>query len=87
MYSDNVYVDHAKIPPKTVLFHKIGHTKTESANSVDSVQSIEEITRIVEEAQKPPQGAADWDNDDYLDGALQQEDYQNEAVDEWGEPL
>ena len=51
------------------------------------MQSIEEITRIVEEAQKPPQGAADWDNDDYLDGALQQEDYQNEAVDEWGELL
>ena len=50
-----------------------------------SVQSIEEITRIVEEAQKPPQGLADWDNDEYLDGALNQEGYTGGTFDEWGE--
>ena len=49
------------------------------------VQSIEEITRIVEEAQKPPQGLADWDNDEYLDGALNQEGYAGGTFDEWGE--
>ena len=48
-------------------------------------QSIEEITRIVEEAQKPPQGLADWDNDEYLDGALNQEGYTGGTFDEWGE--
>lgn len=51
-----------------------------------ALQSVEEITRLVEEARKPPQGLADWDNDEYLDGALNQEGYAGGSYDEWGEP-
>jgi serine/threonine-protein kinase SRK2 len=47
------------------------------------VQSAEQITAIVEEARKSAQGVADWDNDEYLDGALNQEDYAG-SYDEWG---
>lgn len=48
---------------------------------------MEEISRIVAEAQKPPQGLADWDNDEYLDGALNQEGYAGGSFDEWGASL
>ena len=38
----------------------------------------------MEEARKSPHGVADWDNDEYLDGALNQEDYGGGSYDEWG---
>ncbi len=49
------------------------------------LQTAEQITAIVEEARKSPHGVADWDNDEYLDGALNQEDYGGGSYDEWGE--
>ena len=48
------------------------------------LQTAEQITAIVEEARKSPHGVADWDNDEYLDGALNQEDYGGGSYDEWG---
>ena len=63
---------------------RVKRRRCNSDVKIISLQSIEEINRLVEEAQKPPQGAADWDNDEFLDGALQG-DFQNEPVDEWGE--
>ena len=48
------------------------------------MQTAEQITAIVEEARKSPHGVADWDNDEYLDGALNQEDYGGGSYDEWG---
>jgi serine/threonine-protein kinase SRK2 len=50
----------------------------------NDVQSVEEITRIVEEAQKAPTGLADWDNDEFIDGAMNQEAYAGGSFDEWG---
>lgn len=47
------------------------------------LQSIEEITRIVREAQVPESGTAGWDNDDYIDDAMDQEAYES-SFDEWG---
>lgn len=55
----------------------------------ESLQTAEQITAIVEEARKSPHGVADWDNDEYLDGALN-EDYgggAGGAYDEWGKPF
>ena len=49
------------------------------------LQSVEDITRIVEEARKPPTGLTDWDNDEFLDGAMNQEAYGGSSFDEWGE--
>ena len=47
------------------------------------LQSIEEITRIVREAQKPESGPAGWENDEYIDDAMDQEAYES-SFDEWG---
>jgi hypothetical protein len=47
------------------------------------VQTVEEIQRIVREAQTPPAGPAGWDNDEYIDDAMDQEQYES-SFDEWG---
>ncbi len=47
------------------------------------VQSLEEISRIVREAQTPPAGPAGWDNDEYIDDAMDAEQYES-SFDEWG---
>lgn len=47
------------------------------------VQSLEEISRIVREAQTPPAGPAGWDNDEYIDDAMDAEQYDS-SFDEWG---
>ena len=46
-------------------------------------QSVEDITRILHEAQSPPAGPAGWDNDEYIDDAMDQEQYES-SFDEWG---
>ena len=51
-------------------------------NAVD-LQSLEEISRIVREAQTPPAGPAGWDNDEYIDDAMDAEQYES-SFDEWG---
>lgn len=52
------------------------------------LQSIEDITRIVREAQQPNSQAAGWDEDDYIDDAMDNEALENDAYessfDEWG---
>ena len=54
---------------------------------VHIMQSIEDITRIVREAQQNLDGAA-WGDDDYIDEAMENEDLENEAygssLDDWG---
>ncbi len=45
-------------------------------------QTVEDITRILREAQQPMAGPAGWDNDEYIDDAMDQEQY--ESFDEWG---
>ena len=47
------------------------------------LQSLEEISRIVREAQTPPVGPAGWDNDEYIDDAMDAEQYES-SFDEWG---
>lgn len=51
------------------------------------LQSIEDITRIVREAQQSLNNAA-WGDDDYIDDAMENEDLENEAygssLDDWG---
>ena len=47
------------------------------------MQSVEEITRIVQEARTPPAGPAGWENDEYIDDAMDQEAYES-SFDEWG---
>lgn len=47
------------------------------------VQSVAEITRIVQEARTPPAGPAGWENDEYIDDAMDQEAYES-SFDEWG---
>ena len=47
------------------------------------LQSLEEISRIVREAQTPPAGPAGWDNDEYIDDAMDAEQYES-SFDEWG---
>ena len=47
------------------------------------MQSLEEISRIVREAQTPPAGPAGWDNDEYIDDAMDAEQYES-SFDEWG---
>ena len=49
-------------------------------------QSVEDIQRIVREAQTPPAGPAGWDNDEYIDDAMDQERYDSSSYDEWGAP-
>ena len=51
-----------------------------------TAQSVEDITRIVREAQTPPAGPAGWDNDEYIDDAMDQERYDSSSYDEWGAP-
>ncbi|EIE22391.1 sulfur stress regulator [Coccomyxa subellipsoidea C-169] len=46
------------------------------------MQTVEDITRILREAQQPMAGPAGWDNDEYIDDAMDQEQY--ESFDEWG---
>lgn len=46
-------------------------------------QTVEEITRILHEAQAPAAGPAGWDNDEYIDDAMDQEQYES-SFDEWG---
>ena len=48
-----------------------------------TLQSLEEISRIVREAQTPPAGPAGWDNDEYIDAAMDAEQYES-SFDEWG---
>ncbi|KAL0053253.1 hypothetical protein WJX82_003327 [Trebouxia sp. C0006] len=48
------------------------------------LQSLEEISRIVREAQTPPAGPAGWDNDEYIDDAMDAEQYES-SFDEWDE--
>lgn len=48
-----------------------------------AMQTVEEIQRIVREAQTPPAGPAGWDNDEYIDDAMDQEQYES-SFDEWG---
>ncbi|KAK9830549.1 hypothetical protein WJX72_012403 [[Myrmecia] bisecta] len=47
------------------------------------LQTVEEIARIVQEAQTPPAGPAGWDNDEYIDDAMDAEAYES-SFDEWG---
>ncbi len=46
-------------------------------------QTVEDITRILREAQAPAAGPAGWDNDEYIDDAMDQEQYES-SFDEWG---
>jgi hypothetical protein len=46
-------------------------------------QTVEDITRILREAQAPAAAAAGWDNDEYIDDAMDQEQYES-SFDEWG---
>ncbi len=52
------------------------------------LQSIEDITRIVREAQQNVGNNAGWGDDDYIDEAMENEDLENEAygssLDDWG---
>ena len=56
------------------------------ADALSAAQSVEDITRIVREAQTPPAGPAGWDNDEYIDDAMDQERYDSSSYDEWGAP-
>ena len=56
------------------------------ADALLTAQSVEDITRIVREAQTPPAGPAGWDNDEYIDDAMDQERYDSSSYDEWGAP-
>lgn len=51
------------------------------------LQSIEDITRIVREAQQS-QSMSGWADDDYIDEAMENEDIENDAygssLDDWG---
>ena len=47
------------------------------------VQTLEEISRIVREAQTPPAGPQGWDNDEYIDDTMDAENYENSGFDEW----
>lgn len=53
------------------------------------MQSIEDITRIVREAQQSLNSAA-WGDDDYIDEAMENEELENDAygssLDDWGMP-
>ena len=44
---------------------------------------MEEIKRIVNEARSTPAGPAGWENDEYIDDAMDQEAYES-SFDEWG---
>lgn len=52
------------------------------------VQSIEDITRIVREAQQTLSSIAGWGDDDYIDEAMENEEIENEpygsSLDDWG---
>jgi len=47
------------------------------------VQSIEDIQRIVQEAQQAQTQAPGWDDDEYIDDTMENDDY--EVFDEWGQ--
>jgi hypothetical protein len=47
------------------------------------VQSIDDITRIVREAQQAHSQVPGWDDDEYIDEAMENDEY--ETFDEWGQ--
>ena len=47
------------------------------------MQSIEDIQRIVREAQQAQTHAPGWDDDEYIDDTMENDDF--EAFDEWGQ--
>jgi serine/threonine-protein kinase SRK2 len=48
------------------------------------LQTAEDIARIVRQAQHPPAGPAGWDQDEYIDDAMDAEAYESQTFDEWG---
>ena len=52
------------------------------------LQSIEDITRIVREAQQQTSGMPGWDEDEYIDDTMDNDALENDAYessfDEWG---
>ena len=46
-------------------------------------QTVEDISKIMQEARTPPAGPAGWENDEYIDDAMDQEAYES-SFDEWG---
>ena len=44
---------------------------------------MEDIVKIVEDAQKPPEGTAAWDTDEFLDGAIHENYGASGGFDEW----
>lgn len=73
--------DVSRLPP--ILLGTTTLPIKQLADLLLHVQSVEEIKRIVNEARSTPAGPAGWENDEYIDDAMDQEAYES-SFDEWG---